>query len=104
MFTSNVQTVNISCELSGYLMSSTIQWKQNNNDISLTNDTQYTISILGGNNSAIDVNGVMIPSIVSVLTIVTDINTDIEEFMYTCFLPDTELMDNVTFSIGILLY
>ena len=90
------QTITISCELSGYLTE--IQWKHNT---LLTTGSQYTISTHVGSKDAIGINGIMSKSIVSQLRI-NNIN-DFTIGTYTCTVPDTELMENITISISMLL-
>ena len=90
------QTITISCELSGYLTE--IQWKYNT---LLTTGSQYTISTHAGTKNAIGIDGVIRKSIISQLRI--DNINDATIGTYTCTVPDTELMENITISISMLL-
>ena len=92
-------TVSMACELSGYLMSSTIQWIRN--DINITSNGKYVISESIGTKSSVNASGVISQSIISNLTIVSI--TEQDSGVYTCTVPNTELMENITVSIGILL-
>ena len=92
-------TVSMACELSGYLISSTIQWIRN--DINITSNGKYVISESIGTKSAVNASGVISQSIISNLTIISA--TEQDSGVYTCTVPNTELMENITVSIGILL-
>ena len=89
----------MTCELSGYLISSAIQWIRN--DINITSNGKYVISESIGTKSAVNASGVISQSIISNLTIVSA--TEQDSGVYTCTVPNTELMENITVSIGILL-
>ena len=89
------QTITISCELSGYLTE--IQWKHNT---LLATGSLYTISTHAGTKDAIGIDGAMRKSIISQLRI-NNIN-DFTIGTYTCAVPDTELMENITISISML--
>ena len=92
-------TVSMTCELSGYLISSTIQWIRN--DINIKSNGKYVISESIATKSAVNASGVISQSIISNLTIVSA--TEQDSGVYTCTVPNTELMENITVSIGILL-
>ena len=97
MFANTDQSISISCELSGYL--SEIQWRHN--DTILTNSQYYAIYTSTGTKEAIGVDGIMRKSVVSQLTI-NNVN-DATIGTYTCTVPDTELMENITVLISCML-
>ena len=89
------QSVNISCQMIGYLRPDPIRWKRNNADVS-NDGSNYVISTLGGDpNVAIGTNGGLTNGNISVLNILNgDTGT------YTCGIPGTNIQLSITVRIG----
>ena len=89
------QSVNISCQMTGYLRPGPIQWKRNNADVS-NDGSNYIISTTTGDpNVAIDINGELTNGNISVLNILNgDTGT------YTCGIPGTNVQLSITVKIG----
>ena len=89
------QSVNISCQMIGYLRPDPIQWKRNNADVS-NDGSNYIISTTTGDpNVAIGTNGGLTNGNISVLNILNgDTGT------YTCEIPNTDIQLSITVSIG----
>ena len=89
------QSVNISCQMIGYLIPDPIQWKRNNADVS-NDGSNYIISTTTGDpNVAISINGGLTNGNISVLNILNgDTGT------YTCGIPDTDIQLSITVKIG----
>ena len=89
------QSVNISCQIIGYLRPVAVEWKINDTNIT-SSDSNFAISTTTGDpNVAIGTNGGLTNGIISVLSILNgDIGT------YTCGIPDTDIQLSITVKIG----
>ena len=99
----NDTVISLSCELTGYLTtSSDIQWIRDNTII--TNGTKYIITMILGSGNAINSSGMMTQSIVSELTI-SNLNQS-DNGSYICNVPGTDLQQIiiVTISKSIILF
>ena len=94
----NGQSVNISCQMIGYLRpNAAVQWKINDTDIT-SSDSNFTINTTTGDpNVAIGTNGGLTNGNISVLNILNgDTGT------YTCGISDTDIQLSITVRIGAL--
>ena len=89
------QSVNISCQMIGYLRPFAVEWKINDTDIT-SSDSNFAISTTTGDpNVAIGTNGGLTNGINSTLNILNgDTGT------YTCEIPDTNVKRSITVQIG----
>ena len=89
------QSVNISCQIIGYLRPVAVEWKINDTNIT-SSDNNFTISTTTGDpNVAIGINGELTNGNISILNILNgDTGT------YTCGIPGTGIQLYITVRIG----
>ena len=96
--TSTGQSVNISCQMTGYLRPG-IQWKRNGANIMNDGSNYAIITATGDPNAAVDTNGMTTNGVISILT-----NLNGDTGTYTCEIPDTDQQLSITVSTGERIY